>query len=76
MSGYVHCKCRDCFEIAIASDDEEESGAFCWECEEAGCEPDSECQIERVWCPKCGAEYFGEPESGQFTCEDCGGGAT
>lgn len=38
-SGYRDCACRDCFEIAIG-----EPGAFCWECKEAGCEPDEECQ--------------------------------
>jgi hypothetical protein len=50
MSGYVSCKCRDCLEIAIASDNE---GAYCHECEDAGC-PDyqgvdgmsQECQVE------------------------------
>ncbi len=42
MSGYVDCRCRDCFEIAIADDMTE--GAFCWECREAGCEDDTECQ--------------------------------
>jgi hypothetical protein len=41
MSGYVDCKCRDCFELAIASDDD---GAYCSECEEAGCVCDAECQ--------------------------------
>jgi hypothetical protein len=40
-SGYCDCACRDCFEIAIAGDDEP---AFCSACEEAGCEEDSECQ--------------------------------
>lgn len=42
MSGYVHCSCRDCFDIAIA--DNESEGAFCNECEEAGCIHDDECQ--------------------------------
>lgn len=42
MSGYADCQCRDCFEIAITSDD---GTHFCRECEEAKCEPDSECQI-------------------------------
>jgi hypothetical protein len=52
MNGYVHCACRDCFEIAIASGEEET--AFCDECETAGC-PDyqgqpgmsQECQVDR-----------------------------
>lgn len=40
MSGYCHCACRDCFEIAIASDGEE-GVALCGDCEEAGCEPNA-----------------------------------
>jgi hypothetical protein len=36
MSGYIMCTCRDCFEIGI--------DGMCWECEEAGCDLDSECQ--------------------------------
>ncbi len=36
MSGYVDCACRDCFEIAIAGDDEDLK-PFCHACEEAGC---------------------------------------
>jgi hypothetical protein len=40
-SGYSDCACRDCFDIAITSDG---SPAFCTECEEAGCEPDQDCQ--------------------------------
>ena len=36
MSGYVHCGCRDCFEIAIG-----EVGDLCHECETAGCEADA-----------------------------------
>lgn len=46
MSGYVDCSCRDCFEIAISGDDETVP-AMCWECEGAGCEPDSECEVIR-----------------------------
>lgn len=41
QSGYVPCKCRDCFEIAIASD--MARGAFCHECESAGCDGSGEC---------------------------------
>lgn len=41
-TGYQPCGCRDCLEIAIG-----EPGAMCWECEESGCEPDSECKVER-----------------------------
>lgn len=39
-SGYRPCACRDCMEIAIG-----EPGAFCIECEDAGCEGDGECQV-------------------------------
>lgn len=45
-SGYVHCACRDCFEIAISSGSDEPT--FCRECEEAECECDSECRVERA----------------------------
>ncbi len=38
-SGYRPCACRDCMEIAIG-----ELGAVCWECEEAQCDVDRECQ--------------------------------
>ena len=41
-SGYTPCKCRDCFEIAVSNDTT--IPEMCWECIEAGCEPDSECQ--------------------------------
>lgn len=46
MSGYVHCACRDCFEIAISGNDGEP--ALCSECEEAGCDctGQSECAVE------------------------------
>jgi hypothetical protein len=44
MSGYTDCSCRDCFEIAIASDGE--TDPLCWECEEAGCvSNDGECCV-------------------------------
>lgn len=44
-SGYQHCACRDCMEIAIGDDGEP---ALCHECEEAGCDADSgsECSVE------------------------------
>lgn len=41
MSGYVSCWCRDCFEIAIADDDEH---ALCHACVDAGCDGEGECQ--------------------------------
>ncbi len=42
-SGYVDCGCRDCFEIAIGF-----PGDFCNECEDAGCEHDSECNCDNL----------------------------
>jgi len=44
MSGYVCCNCRDCCEIAIASDGE--SGkVLCADCKVADCAPHAgECQ--------------------------------
>lgn len=50
MSGYCDCACRDCFEIAIASledDDTNDGLALCWECNEAGCDPKSESECNR-----------------------------
>lgn len=38
----VPCGCRDCMEIAVG-----EPGAFCPECQDAGCEHDAECQVVR-----------------------------
>jgi hypothetical protein len=34
-AGYVYCRCRDCFELAIEPADV--AGAYCWACEDAGC---------------------------------------
>jgi hypothetical protein len=68
ISGYVPCGCRDCFEIAIG-----EIGAFCHECEEAGCEPDSECCVERGGCPDCGGTVVEHNEDGSaLLCVACG----
>lgn len=52
-SGYVQCKCRDCFEITLASD--VRIGAFCAECVEARCEEDQECKRPDAYC---GEEAF------------------
>ncbi|TXI90580.1 MAG: hypothetical protein E6Q36_01230 [Chryseobacterium sp.] len=41
-SGYTDCKCRDCFNVAL-------DGGFCNECEDAGCEEDSECQADGAY---------------------------
>lgn len=61
MSGYTNCRCRDCFEIAIS--DDEAVPAFCWECEEAGCEEDSECQVDHLdECADCGESTAGPDE--------------
>ncbi|MCC6809969.1 MAG: hypothetical protein IT381_21245 [Deltaproteobacteria bacterium] len=38
-SGYVDCACRDCFETAIASADDEVDTVLCWQCHDAGCDP-------------------------------------
>lgn len=64
MSGYCHCTCRDCFEIAIEGDDEDES-PLCHACEEAGCsgEIDEECLAPHAYCS-------GEDVDG--VCTDCG----
>lgn len=35
-SGYTHCACRDCFDIAISDHGEL---ALCLDCQAAGCEP-------------------------------------
>lgn len=45
MSGYVSCACRDCFEIAIASNTEGEEN-FCHDCDVAGCELSGDCQAQ------------------------------
>ena len=39
MSGYRPCACRDCMETAIGK-----AGALCWQCLEADCVTDAECQ--------------------------------
>lgn len=35
MSGYTHCRCRDCFETVVSNDMSKPD--YCHECEEAGC---------------------------------------
>jgi hypothetical protein len=49
--GYCSCACRDCFEIAIAGDDDE--AALCWECEEAGCDGEGECCAPHAYGGTC-----------------------
>lgn len=61
MSGYTHCACRDCFELAIA-DGPDGTIAFCHDCVEAGCADEhagtGECLVEPALpddaCPGCG----------------------
>jgi hypothetical protein len=67
--GYVNCACRDCFEIAIAADDDDR--ALCSACEEAGCTADSEeeCSAPHAYCD--GEEVTGE--DGAAYCAACGG---
>jgi hypothetical protein len=43
-SGYRDCACPACFEIAIG-----EEGALCWECEEAGCDGESDCEAANAY---------------------------
>jgi hypothetical protein len=43
-SGYTHCACRDCMNEVVSDDMAHPD--LCSDCEEAGCEPDSECCVE------------------------------
>ena len=47
MSGYTHCACRDCFETTVSND--MASPDLCHDCEDAGCEPDEECQSPHAY---------------------------
>ena len=40
-SGYTHCACRDCFEIAIG----QPGTAMCLECDDHNCDGLGECQV-------------------------------
>ena len=61
-SGYVPCRCRDCFDTAITGNDEDV--AFCHECESAGCEDDKEC---------CRTDAYGcEEDETPSDYEECG----
>jgi len=46
-SGYTSCACRDCFDIAVS--DDVSAPDLCGECEEAGCEADSECSRDNAY---------------------------
>ena len=63
MSGYTPCACRDCMQTAIGT----QGLAMCSECEESGCEPDSECQAPHAYCA---AESH--TESSPDVCPACG----
>lgn len=52
-TGYAHCICRDCFEIAM--------GGRCSDCEEANCEPGKECAAPDA--------YGGVPTCGILNCD-------
>jgi hypothetical protein len=41
-SGYVHCNCRDCFEITLPGEGETLETALCFDCIDAGCEAGAE----------------------------------
>lgn len=43
-SGYTHCACSTCFEIAVSSDMSKPE--LCSACEESGCDGDGECLVE------------------------------
>jgi len=83
MNGYIHCACRDCFEITIGG-----PGTFCWQCVKHGCHDyqgiggmSQECQRPDAYgdldCPKCKQSdevFYDESENGegQWRCERCG----
>jgi len=57
MSGYTTCACRDCFEVAVSSADDE--AALCSGCVAAGCSPDDgECEAPHAYC--CGGDIDGD----------------
>jgi len=78
MSGYTHCRCRDCMETTIS--DDQDNPEYCSECIEAGC-PDyrgagthEECQRPDAYgapdCPTCDKNdemYF----DGEWKCGRC-----
>lgn len=59
-SGYCHCACRDCFEIAIGR----AGKSFCLACKAAGCEIGDDCQVDH--CAECSA-WLDSPAD----CEGC-----
>jgi hypothetical protein len=50
-SGYTNCACRDCFEIAISSD--ESKPELCSDCEESGCSADGDSECQRSDAYEC-----------------------
>lgn len=47
FSGYHDCPCRDCFDIAIGGEGEDEVPSLCHACRDAGCDPDGDCECQR-----------------------------
>ena len=58
-SGYTPCACRDCMETAIS--DDMRKPEMCHECQDAGCEHDSECQGEHSYCQEVDNEGNADP---------------
>ena len=61
-SGYTQCACRDCFDVAVSSDDSKPE--LCSDCEEAGCSADGDCECSRDDAYGCDAEEEEQPPSG------------
>lgn len=56
-TGYVPCGCRDCMEIAIGPE-----GSLCHACEDAGCDPERECQAPGAYgCDEDDEEMPADP---------------
>lgn len=68
-SGYCSCACRDCCEVAIASDTD--VPALCEGCEDAGCsvEGDGDCECPDAYAA---AEGCGDDDAA-WSCGACGG---
>lgn len=45
-SGYTHCACRDCFDVAVSND--MGNPDLCLLCKDAGCERDGGSECQRV----------------------------
>jgi hypothetical protein len=64
--GYSPCQCPGCLEVSLTS----REPWLCWECEEAGCDGEGDCQTAHATCraestyaevddvcPVCGGEW-------------------